>query len=129
MKEYLDGWKVVFERNDIKTSFVMRISKAAVTYEFGKTTKPQDKCGPLSVFMNYDDAYAFYSLMNTQKLEGKIYPCIYVRSEVEAIWTFDQKEYLNSLPRGTALADEVIIFHNDTERIIKKLEISNGLSK
>lgn len=96
-----EGFKVVFVQGSELFSVCERL--AEVAYAIGKVTKPLKNCGPLCVFDNEEDARKFK--MGTDA----VYKCKYSRSKHDRVWNRDTSTSIMFLPKGTVLADEVIL--------------------
>lgn len=105
---YKLGWKVINYKSNPGSAFITPTMKGFVRYPFSKKTTPQPGCGPLCVFGKKTDAERF-----ARQFHGrKAYPCAYRPSIYNQVWRSVNSSVirlLEFLPKGTVLADEVVL--------------------
>jgi hypothetical protein len=112
MSEYKEGYKVV-------SSGLRSSTDLACTVRYSKTkwAVPPVGCGPLTVFDCVDAAKSFYYWITAgyRPESHKLYRCLYIPSSapVAAVWHQESMYEEKLLPRGTKLADAVLL----TERV------------
>jgi hypothetical protein len=123
------GWKVVLRKKiydvvgnlaDITfMSATGHIDQLAgpdtIIYCTGKIIKPNDDCGPLCVFPDFDDAWTWTLIEyegEDEEYSYSIIPVLYKSSKAKEIWyKTSRHRKLADLPDGTVLADIVICHH------------------
>lgn len=124
-KVYKPGWKVVkvwYQNTWQVYTSVCAINE--IVYHLGKKTVPLFGLGPLCVFTNKKDAKAFQK--KHCYLASKLFPCTYLpEKKVRSVWEYfmtingkrkpSKRALLSTLPKGTALAKEVILLEERKE--------------
>lgn len=110
------GYKVVRHGRDGVYRSAMGV-RAVVEYQVDKETRPKEGNGPLAVFDNLEDAQKFVSFYKPDGVSS-IFKCEYELSDEKELWymiysgtkaTKMTAPGSFQLPRGTVLADTVII--------------------
>lgn len=103
------GYKIVFQCGGGRVSSHMIFG--GVLYHTNKRTVPLAGYGPLCVFNTKDNALAF---LNIDDLKGskylELWKCSYKPSLCQFVSiTSSSKRHVDSMPKGTVLADSVIL--------------------
>lgn len=98
------GFKIVEGYDGELTSCICWHRKSTVFYKIGKISRPQPKCGPLCVFTGAKDALAFI-----ERYGGRMFECLYNPSKRREVWDYEDRTTIAHLPKGSALATQVIL--------------------
>ena len=131
-RKYRYGYKVVRDRSYSEMFHDGKLLGSAFAngtiryYEIGKTTEPRLGDGPLTVFNTYEDALTFWVVQNEVAYLLDIYRCKYVPYKgTRYLWAMLDRFRVGklrrvgnvmNLPKGTRLADEVVLSYQVDER-------------
>lgn len=127
-QEYEKGYKVVRQKQSgILVSAMAGLASmrglfgvdesAETEYKFGSETKRHQYGGPFGVFSSIEDAETWLTHNEwSSKVRGedmRIASCLYTRSYSKAMYFKDSKQNY-WMPKGTVLADSVILIHSNS---------------
>jgi len=112
-KQYEKGYKVVREGDRFGVFCPAVLSTLELCYQVNKPTRPKPEYGPLCVFKNLKTAQHFGVELPHRIF---IFQCSYLPSKRGAAWTPWTIAPLLMLPKGTVLADEVVLLQKVTEK-------------
>ena len=120
------GFKVVYVKNFRYFScYMARSAVAAVEYYINRWSEPRAECGPLCVFDNVWDAVICRDhLISKRNGVYKIFPCLYVSSEHERVYTSLDAGVAAGVSKalllpGTVLAEKVMLQHQVIKELVR----------